>query len=88
MIKFSAKTGEGREIVGIGLGTEDILRLKSGGHIVLDLESVGVGLWVKGADGSRSFLQPRDSQIVLFPGNNNEDIGELLGVTMPELGNR
>lgn len=83
MIKFSAKTVDGREIVGIGLSTEDIMRIKSGGRIVLDLESAGVGLWAKDKDGGRSFLQPRDSKIVVFAGDSNEDISELLGVDLP-----
>ena len=83
MITFSAQPGSGQNFLGIGLGEEDILRLKAGEPITLNLGSVGVGLWSKTEDGGREFLQPRNSRIILFPGNSTEDIGELLRVDMP-----
>ena len=49
---------------------------------MVDLSSIGVGLWIKEADGSRRFIQPRDSKIVLIAGDTNADIGEFLQVEL------
>ena len=85
MISFAAKATNGQQVLGIGLSAADILRLKSGEPVALNLDSVNVGLWKKDTNGGRSFQQPRDSHIVILPGDQPEDIGEFLGVTMPSL---
>ena len=85
MIKFAAKTHQGQQILGLGLGNEELMKLKMGEPVLINLESVHVGLWKKDPDGTRSFLQPRDSHVVIFPGDQPEDIGELLGIEMPNL---
>ena len=85
MINFAAKSKTGQHVLGVGLSDADIAKLKNGQPIVLDLGSVNVGLWRKEADGSRTFQQPRDSHIVIIPGDTSADIGEFLGVQMPEL---
>lgn len=83
MINFSLKTGEGKEILGLALGGDDIEALRSEGKLVFNLESVGVGLWRKEADGSRTFMQPRDSQMLIFRAETTEEIGEVIGVELP-----
>jgi len=80
---FAAKLRSGESFLGFGLSQEDFIKLRAGGYIEVDLDSVGVGLWSKGADGSRTFMQPRDSKILLIPGDTNEDIGEFLNVDLP-----
>ena len=85
MIKFAAKSHSGQQVLGIGLGDIDLMKLKLGEPVALSLDSVRVGLWVKNDDGTRSFLQPRDCQVIIFPGDQPEDIGQLLGVKMPSL---
>jgi len=86
MISFSIKTKAGREVLGIALGAEDIAHLQKGAKILFDLDSVNVGLWRKEADGSRSFLQPRESQVFLVAGETTEEIGEAIGVSsLPSL---
>lgn len=85
MISFAAKATNGQEVLGIGLSNVDLMRLKSGQPVSLNLASVHVGFWKKGADGKRSFQQPRDSHIVILPGDQPEDIGEFLGVKMPSI---
>jgi hypothetical protein len=83
MTPFSAKLRDGGSFLGLGLSEADFLRLKGGAPVIVDLGSIGVGLWHKDADGKRSFLQPRDSKIVLIPGDTREDIGEFLRVDLP-----
>lgn len=85
MISFAAKLRSGQQFLGIGLSEIDLLKLKAGEQIVLDLASVGVGLWVKEADGSRTFLQPRDSHVLLMAGDSPEDVGALLRVDLSSL---
>ena len=85
MKPFAAKLRTGGRILGIGLSDIDLLRIKSGFPVVLDLDSVGVGLWVRQADGTREFLQPRDSNIVVSAGDTNEAIGALLQVNLTSL---
>jgi hypothetical protein len=82
MKPFSAKLRAGGQILGIGLSEIDILKMRNGQPMVLDLESCGVGLWFKGTDGKREFLQPRDSTVVICAGDTNEDIGMLLSVNL------
>jgi len=80
---FAAKLRSGQQFIGIGLSNEDLERLSDGTEpLVLDLGSIGVGLWVKEADGSRNFLQPRDTKIVLMMGDSKQQIGELLQVDL------
>ena len=86
MRSFSAKTKSGKEILGIGLNEQDLTNLKSGEHILIDLASVGVGFWVKSDDGGRSFLQPRDSFLLVMQGDSRTNIGDLFGVSLPALG--
>lgn len=83
MIPFAAKLRSGDQILGLGLSTNEILTLKSGGHVEVDLGSVGVGLWIKEADGSRRFIQPRDSKVVVIAGDSAEDVGAFLRVDLP-----
>jgi hypothetical protein len=85
MISFAAKLRDGQRFLGLGLSDVDLLSLKSGKPVVLDLASCGVGLWVKEADGSRTFLQPRDSNVLLMAADSTEDIGALLKVDMSTL---
>jgi hypothetical protein len=80
---FAAKLRNGESFLGLGIGDDDFIKIKTGHPIVIDLSSVGVGLWVKEADGSRSFVQPRDSKIVLIAGDTTEDISEFLRVDLP-----
>lgn len=51
--------------------------------MILDLRTVGVGFWFKEADGERTFVQPRDSKIVIIPGDTNDEISEFLQVELP-----
>ena len=83
MKPFAAKLRSGEDFLGLGLSDADFLRLKMGEPVTVDLGQVGVGLWSKEADGSRTFTQPRDSKIVIIPGDTNEDIGEFLHVDLP-----
>jgi hypothetical protein len=85
VIAFSAKLRSGQQFLGLGLSDEDIARLKVGEPVVLDLSSVGVGLWIKSEDGSRTFLQPRDSNVLVMAGDTAEDVGELLRVDLSKL---
>jgi hypothetical protein len=79
---FAAKLRSGQQMLGIVLTEADIESLQRGEPVVVDLASVGVGLWNKEADGSRSFLQPRDSNVLVMAGESNADIGELLQVNL------
>lgn len=83
MTPFSAKLRNGESFLGFGLSDADMMKLKSGGHVVVDLGSIGVGLWTKDDKGARSFLQPRDSRVVLIAGDTKQDIGEFLRVDLP-----
>jgi hypothetical protein len=85
MKPFAAKFRSGQQALGIGLSEDDLLKMKSGTPVVLDLASVGVGLWVKEADGSRTFLQPRDSNVLVMLGDRPEDIGRVLQVDLSSL---
>jgi len=84
MISFAVKLKSGQQFIGIGLSTSDLMSLKIGEHVVLDLASIGVGLWTKGEDGERTFLQPRDSNILVMAGDSKEDVSELLNVKLPK----
>jgi hypothetical protein len=85
VISFAAKLRSGQQFLGVGLSSADLLKLKAGEQVVLDLASVGVGLWIKEADGSRTFLQPRDSHVLIMAGDSPEDVGALLQVDLSSL---
>jgi hypothetical protein len=84
MLSFAVKLRDGKHLLGIALGDEEIDKLKTQ-PVLLDLESVGVGLWFKEKDGSRSFMQPCDSNVLLAAGDSTEDVGALLQVQLPSL---
>jgi len=83
MIPFAAKLRDGSQFLGLGLSDLDLLRLKTGEHVIVDLSSIGVGIWIKEADGSRSFIQPRESKVVVIAGDTTDDIGTFLNVDLP-----
>lgn len=85
MKTFAAKLRSGQRFLGLGLSDVDITRLRSGEPVVVDLSSIGVGIWFREADGSRTFLQPRDSNVLVMCGDEAEDIGELLSVDLSSL---
>ena len=85
MTPFAAKLHSGQQFVGLGLSDTDLLRLRTNTPVVLDLGSIGVGLWVREADGTRTFLQPRDSNILVMAGDTTEDIGDLLRIDLSSL---
>lgn len=83
MTPFAAKLRSGQQFLGLGLSEADLELFKSGDHVVIDLASIGVGLWSKEADGSRTFIQPRDSKILVMLGDQKNDIAKLLNVDLP-----
>lgn len=86
MKPFAAKLKSGQEFLGLGLSDQDLFQLRTGEAVVLDLSSIDVGLWFKDADGKRTFVQPRESRIVLIPGDTVDDIGGFLNVRLPASG--
>jgi len=86
MTPFAFKLRDGSQLLGLGLSDLDLLKLRAEQPLVLDLGAVGVGLWHKEADGTRTFLQPRDSQVVVMLGDTHEDIGNLLKIKLPPKG--
>jgi hypothetical protein len=82
MKPFAAKLRNGQQFLGIALSTEDILQVKAGNHVSLDLSSIGVGLWIMDPDGKRHFLQPRDSHVLVIAGDSKEDVAEFLNVPL------
>lgn len=86
MKPFAGKNRSGDQFIGIALSNADLMCLaKREGPLAIDLGSIGVGLWVKEVDGTRRFLQPRDTNVVIIGGDTNEEIGELLGLDMTSL---
>ena len=85
MKPFSAKLKSGQTFVGLGLSESDLHRLRLGDPVVIDLASIGVGLWAKDAEGKRTFLQPHASNLLVMAGDSPEDIGELLNVDLAAL---
>lgn len=83
MKPFSVKLKDGSTLLGLGVSAEEAAQLSAGQSITLDLGSIGVGLWTKESDGSRSFAQPRDSKIVLILGDTKERVGDFLGIKLP-----
>lgn len=83
MKPFAAKLASDQQFLGIGLSTEDMLRIKSGQAVGVDLASIGVGLWFKDEEGKRHFIQPRESRVVIIPGDRREDLAAFLQVSLP-----
>jgi len=80
MKPFGTKLRDGGHVLGFALSETDLARLKVGESVEVSLESTGTGLWWKEQDGTRTFIQPRQAQIVLIPGEGKEDIFAFLGV--------
>jgi hypothetical protein len=85
MKPFAAKLASGQQVLGFGLSEDDLAQLREGRPVVVDLSSVGVGIWVKEVDGKRSFLQPANSNVLLMFGDRPEDIGKVLQVDLSSL---
>lgn len=85
MINFALKTNRGKEVLGIAIDKADIEVLQNGGKLVFDLDSVQVGFWRKELDGSRKFMQPRDSQVLILSADSTEQIGEAIGLELPSM---
>lgn len=90
MKPFAAKLKNGNYLLGLGLSSEEIERLRVHseadvdlGSAVVDLGAIGVGLWFAEADGSRSFIQPRDSKVVLIAGDSKDAVGKFLKLAIP-----
>ncbi len=83
MRKFSAKTKDGRQIIGLALTQPEIAVLVQGEQLVLDLGQAHAGLWTKNSEGQREFTQPRDSFIMLLGKDDDETISNALGVEFP-----
>ena len=84
MKPFAVKYPDGRRELGIGLSEKEIRDLLDGDTTVvrLDLQSVGVGFWMKEADGSRQFIQPRHSNVVLIRGDTTEEVGRFVEASL------
>lgn len=87
MKPFAATLRSGQNVLGFALSNEDLMRLKAGDPVVVDLSTIGVGVWAKEADGSRNFIQPRNSNVMVILGENAEDIGQALNVDLSSLKN-
>jgi len=85
MIPFSTKLKSGQTFLGICISPDDIRKLAEGNELVIDLASADIGLWTRNPDSSRNFIQPRESKVVLIPGDSRDDIGSFLRVKLPEL---
>jgi hypothetical protein len=59
--------------LGIELSSTDIQTLAEEGAVTIALNSCDVGFWIKDKEGKRQFLQPRDSQIVVFQCDSEGD---------------
>ena len=82
MINLSMTLGDGKEMLSLALSDDDIEALKQGKNIVIRLTDVGIGFWRTGQDGSRSFIQPRDSRVVLLNANSMIETGDSLGLNL------
>ena len=87
MKPFAATLKSGQTVLGGLIGNDDLMRLKAGQPLALDLSTVGVGLWVKEDDGSRKFIQPRNSFLMVTLGDDAGDIGEALNVDLSSFKN-
>jgi hypothetical protein len=84
MKAFAVKFPDGRRQLGVGLSEAEIEGLLRGEVVSFDLGSVGVGIWAKEKDGTRQFIQPRHSNVVVIRGDTASDIGSFLNVEIPE----
>jgi hypothetical protein len=62
MVKFSAKTGEGKTLIGLGLTPENAARIMRDEPIVVDLEEFGI----------------RGGVVLIFGGESEDAIRDLL----------
>lgn len=83
MKPFAVKLKDESHLLGLAVSQVEMGELLEGAKLAIDLGSADVGLWFKEADGSRTFIQPRDSKIVVLVANSKEDIGTFLGVKLP-----
>ena len=83
MRRFSAKTQDGQQIVGLALSQAEIALLVKGEQLIVDLQQAHVGLWSKNSAGGREFTQPRNSYIMLLGKDDQETISNALGVDFP-----
>jgi len=87
MVKFTAKTRDGAQIIGFGLSRTNLEKLAKGEPIFFDLDEVKLGFWHQ-ENGQREFLQPKNSNVLIMFGETEQDIGRVLGVEMPNLPTR
>ena len=78
MRRFSAKTRDGRHVLGLALTQPELDRLVEGEQVVIDLARAHVGLWDTTEDG-RQFSQPRNSFVVLIGKDSDEAISKAMG---------
>jgi hypothetical protein len=83
MKPFAVKLKDESHLLGLAVSQAEVGELLEGAKLAIDLSSVDVGLWFKDSEGGRTFIQPRDSRIVLIVANSKEDIGTFLGVKLP-----
>lgn len=79
MRRFSARTQDGRHVLGLALTQDEIERLIEGGQLVIDLQRAHVGLWDRNAKGEREFSQFRNSFVLLMGQDSDEALSEALG---------
>jgi len=83
MRRFSAKTQDGRQIIGLALTQSEIAVLVQGEQLVIDLEQAHAGLWTRNSEGKREFTQPRNSFIMMLGKDDEATISKALGVDFP-----
>lgn len=83
MRRFSAKTKDGRQIVGLALSQSEIAVLVQGEQLVVDLQQAHTGLWTRNSEGTREFTQPHASFIMLLGKDDEATISNALGVDFP-----
>lgn len=83
MKPFAVKLKDESHLLGLAVSQVEMGELLEGAKLTIDLSSADVGFWFKDAEGGRTFIQPRDSKIVVIIANTKEDIGSFLGVKLP-----
>jgi hypothetical protein len=83
MRPFVLTLQDGKRVLGVGLSSEDLDRIKAGEWTTVDLGDTGTGFWYSTEEG-REFCQPRNSQVILTLGDSVEEIGKVLGLQMPD----
>lgn len=83
MKPFAAKLKDGSYLLGLAVSQDEAGDVLNGEKLSVDLGSIGVGIWFKEADGSRTFIQPRDSKVVVLRADSTEEIGAFLNVKLP-----